>query len=187
MEILLLLYLAHYLGDYPFQTGWVYAQKLKSWSGGLFHSLGLTLALIVCLAPYLNHWETWLTIFLIVFMHYFQDAGKLIFNKAFEREVVGYFIDQFMHLVFSTFFWFILIANKSFDPMFGSDYYGNSYLIAFLIGLLFATYILEVTLFVIANADQDMKLKYRRDWEMMFINGVTYSGIWLFFWLVFVA
>lgn len=178
MEILILLYLAHYLGDYPLQTGWVYAQKIKNWSGGVYHALGITFALLICLAPFLYSTKVLLAIFCIVITHYFQDAAKLIFNKTVERELVGYFGDQSLHLLFSTFYWFIFLKNENLIPKFAGSFYLDSKIAIFLIGLILVTYVLEITIYVIKNANKENKKPLIRDWKQMIKNALVYSFFW---------
>ncbi|MFW6283129.1 MAG: DUF3307 domain-containing protein, partial [Minisyncoccales bacterium] len=152
MQILLLLYLAHYLGDFPLQTNWIYLQKLKTFKGGIFHALSIFLALILCLLPFLNNVWIWITIISITLIHYLQDSAKIMFNEKVEKEVLGYFSDQFIHIVMTTFFWFIFLKDRSFNPWFDDIFYQNTFIIVFLIGLIWVTSFLEITYYVIKTA-----------------------------------
>lgn len=53
------LLLAHLLADFPFQTNWIYAQKLKSIWGVILHCGIVTLFNIIFLFPYLHLPQVW--------------------------------------------------------------------------------------------------------------------------------
>jgi len=183
MEILLLLYLAHFLGDYPLQTNWIYTQKLKSWLGGTLHMLMLALALIICLAPFTYEPKILLMMTAILITHYFQDATKLFFNKTVKKQTIGYFADQASHLFFSTFFWFIFIRPlDNLQPCFGAKIYLDLRIIVFLIGLILITYFADVTRYIIRNDRHLIKKGFQRDWKFMLKNALSWSIGWILGW-----
>lgn len=99
MQLFLLLSLAHLLGDYPFQTNWIYRQKTKSWLGSFLHVLILAACFAVLLAPYLVNRVVILALFIILVVHFFQDVWKI--ELANKRKKIAPFaalvLDQVLH------------------------------------------------------------------------------------------
>jgi hypothetical protein len=178
MNILLLLYLAHFLGDFPFQTSWVYKQKNKSTLGGLFHIAEIFIALLICLSGYLHQTSIWITIGLITATHYLQDIGKLKFNKHNQNIIVSYFSDQALHIGVSTLYWYLFIAHKSFTPFFGAVIFENPIFITYCIGLVWITYFLQVTIYIIQSSRAKNPAPLKRDWKEMCLNTCTYTCIY---------
>src|SRR3989338_1323831 len=113
LETLFLLYLAHFLGDYPFQTNWVFAHKIKNcWRGGLLHTFGIFLALLLTLAPFLDATPIWYVIGIVTVVHYFQDAIKVsIDTQHHHYKKLSYIGDQVLHLSLLTFLWVFFLKG----------------------------------------------------------------------------
>jgi len=179
METLFLLYLAHFLGDYPFQTNWIYLQKEKSpWLGSLYHLAGIFLALLLCLAPFLNIANFWLAIVLITIFHYLQDALKIEYFLSKKWRNFGYFFDQVTHLLVIYVIWSLLLANTAYQTLFLPIFYNNLALILYLLGLIFVTYFMDISYKVLYN--EPFK---KRNWHLMLINSIIYSAIYYTIWL----
>jgi len=175
MEILLLLYLGHLLGDYPLQSNWVYKQKIKSFLGGLWHILDLLVAYLLCLTPFLYLPQIWTAILLVLIVHFFQDVAKINFNREMDHERESYFMDQFLHFFFSTliYFW-ILFPLGHLTPSFGASFYLNPIWIIYAIGLVLVTYFVDVTQYVVSHPGQ---IVFKRNWKYIFQSALLYSAI----------
>lgn len=182
MEILFLLYLGHLVGDYPFQSNWIYFQKIKSFAGGLWHILDLLVAYLICLAPFLYVREVQIAIALILTIHFFQDTAKVNFNREMDHERESYFADQFLHIFFSTVIYFWIIAPLGHvTPLFGESFYLNPIWITYAIGLVLATYFVDVTQYVVCNHTQTA---FKRNWNYLLKSAVIYSVIfWAYIYL----
>ncbi|MCK5472270.1 DUF3307 domain-containing protein, partial [Candidatus Gracilibacteria bacterium] len=102
LNFFLLLAIAHLFGDFPFQTNWIYRQKFRSWSGGLWHAAILFLCFLAILSPYLANWQVVALITTISFIHYLQDCLKIeIVDKRKKMTAFpGLLLDQFLHFLF---------------------------------------------------------------------------------------
>lgn len=182
MEILLLLYLAHLVGDYPLQTNWIYKQKIKSFAGGLWHMLDLLVAYLVCLAPFLYVREVQMSVALILVIHFFQDVVKVNFNKELDHERESYFVDQVLHFVFTSVIWWVVLAPIGHvTPSFGEWFYLSPVAIIYAIGLVSVTYFADVTHYMVYNYT---RTTFKRNWGFLVRSGVIYSVIfWAYIYL----
>lgn len=181
MEILLLLYLAHFVGDYPLQSNWVYLQKIRSIQGGLWHILDLFVAYLLCLSPFLYIKEIWFAIGIILLIHFFQDVVKVQFNKELDHERESYFVDQFLHIFFSTLIYFWVLAPLGhLTPLFGAEIFLNPTNIIYAIGLVLVTYFVDVTQYVIYST----QAAFKRNYGYLIKSALIYSTIfWAYIYL----
>ncbi len=116
MTSLLLLILAHVLGDFPFQSGQVLEQKGGNRRGGyLKHGLIHLLLLIVLTHPFFSG-QLLLLWVLIPLFHVLLDLGKnLILSTKKHLFLPAFSLDQFLHLIliFILWQWFRLEACPS--------------------------------------------------------------------------
>ncbi len=177
MEILLLLYLGHFVGDYPLQSNWIYRQKIKSAMGGLWHILDLLVAYLICLAPFFYIREVQISVALILTIHFVQDVLKVNFNKEMDHERESYFADQFLHLLFTTLIYFWILAPMGhLTPQFGEIFYLNPIHIAYALGLVLVTYFVDVTQYILYT---DSQVTFHRNWSYLTKSALIYSAI---FW-----
>ncbi|MFZ0544838.1 MAG: DUF3307 domain-containing protein [Candidatus Promineifilaceae bacterium] len=93
MIILFTLLLAHLIADFPLQTNWIFALKLKSNKGIAFH----VLIHLVVTALLIQEPLTQAKLFIILgTTHFLIDWLKLRFPT--ERQVPGFLLDQVLHL-----------------------------------------------------------------------------------------
>lgn len=98
MELFLLALAAHFIADYPLQTNWIFAQKVKGFGGGAYHALTVLAMHLVFLTPYLHDRRFVFAIFVLVGFHYVQDYLKIRFADR-PRILVfeSYTLDQLLH------------------------------------------------------------------------------------------
>lgn len=94
MTIFFTLLLAHLIADFPLQTNWIFAMKLKSSKGIALH---VFIHLIVT-ALLIKEPVTVLPLFIILAAtHFLIDWLKLRYPT--ERQVPGFLLDQLLHLI----------------------------------------------------------------------------------------
>ncbi len=94
MESFYLLLLAHFIGDFPLQTPWVYHWKVRYIWGLFLHAL-LHVLVAMLLVQYGGHyWRLWL---ILGVSHFTIDWYKL--RLTFRRAWVGFLLDQGVHIV----------------------------------------------------------------------------------------
>jgi hypothetical protein len=93
MEPILILFLVHFIADFPLQTNQVYHLKQSSFGGVLIHSAVHPLVALLITGFRLDLWYVWL--FLLV-SHAITDWTKLKYPSG--RQWVSFLIDQAVHL-----------------------------------------------------------------------------------------
>lgn len=98
MFLFLRLFLAHMLGDFPFQTSEIFRLKTQSIWGQILHAQIVAITAVILSIPYLGHTSLWLFIFFIASTHVSQDWIKI---KIWNRRL-NYFwsftLDQTLHI-----------------------------------------------------------------------------------------
>ncbi|MCF7845702.1 MAG: DUF3307 domain-containing protein [Candidatus Peribacteraceae bacterium] len=152
LTLFLLFSFAHLLGDYPFQTNWVYRQKIKSPLGTLLHVAILVACFVVVLAPLLVNRVVVLAVGTILLIHFVQDVLKIEFTG--KRKLVPSFIalalDQLLHFaVLAGVAYRLSLINLKLafaESIFQSPYL--NLLLLYLITLVLATFVWDVVKFV---------------------------------------
>ena len=170
LNFFLLLVIAHLLGDFPFQTNWIYRQKFHSLPGGLWHAAILILCYLVVLSPYLTNQKIIPAIVCLAIVHYSQDffKVKLVDKHKMVRKIHGFWLDQAAHL--------ILIIGVSF--WLDLSELGNWWLeettlrfvATYLIVVLLSTFVWNVAHHV-QQAEKNPKKTFQRDWKGILIRG----------------
>ncbi|MFH1546806.1 MAG: DUF3307 domain-containing protein [Patescibacteria group bacterium] len=189
MNLFLLLVLAHLLGDYPLQTNWIYRQKFRSWSGGLWHAAILFLCFAVILSPYLANWRVAALVATISFIHYLQDYLKIeIVNKRKKMTAFsGLLFDQLLHFLFlmGAAYWANSLQLEVISGNLISSILYSDPVLIYLIVLLSATFVIN-TVSHVKNFDKS-KSEFRRDWRGIFIRGGIATFVFGVIWLVTAA
>ncbi len=181
MDLFLLLVTAHLVSDYPLQTDWVYLRKIKSFLGGLWHA-GITLLVhLFFLLPYIADPRVVTALVISVVIHQCQDYTKILTCERPRICIIScYLLDQLLHVAMAGLLAYLFINTFNPTPV------ANPALIFFwhepiwaglIAAIAFASFALEVTLFVIRRA-KDPTLLLRRNYTNMLIRGVIASIIY---------
>jgi len=94
------LLLAHFLGDYPFQTDWIVKIK-TTWFGLLLHvGVHLLTAMIIMLYWVRPAQNAWVYLMVLMISHLVIDFSKNIFSHSHPQYfLVAYFFDQGLHII----------------------------------------------------------------------------------------
>jgi len=96
IQLMMILIFTHLMADYIFQTSQMAYNKTKSLKGVLTHELIVLLTSTIILSIYgLNGF---LMAGIISISHFVIDYAKMKANRLFKIEIVGYLIDQLLHL-----------------------------------------------------------------------------------------
>lgn len=98
MTIFFSLLLAHLIADFPLQTNWIYAMKLKSNKGILIHVLIHLIVTSLLIKDPLSHLPL---LAILGASHFLFDWLKLRYPT--QRQVPGFLVDQVLHLGALTF------------------------------------------------------------------------------------
>ncbi len=170
LNFFLLLTIAHLLGDFPFQTNWVYRQKFRSLLGGLWHTAILTLCYLAVLSSHLANWRVVLAIICLATIHYLQDLLKteLVNKRKIVKKIHGFWLDQAAH--------FILIVGISFwlDSLKLGGWRLEETTLRFaaiyLIVILSSTFVWNVICHV-RQAEEKPKKMFQHNWKEVLIRG----------------
>ncbi len=118
-SIVLRLYLAHVIADFPLQTNKIYFLKTKyRFVGVIPHVLIHFFTMLLILFPFLNNIHILLIIISISIIHYIIDTAKVEINKYIYiskqsplKELFFFFLDQFLHFIT------IFIVSDYFFPL----------------------------------------------------------------------
>ena len=91
--------LAHFVGDFPFQTNEVYRMKTQSIWGQLFHGQIVGATMLVAGWPYLGEVRFWLFAGFIAITHGLQDELKVAHLNRLMGRFWPFLIDQAIHVV----------------------------------------------------------------------------------------
>ncbi len=170
MEILFALYLAHFLGDYLFQTDWVYRQKQKSWCGGLYHALGIYIALVLIFFPVVLRFPVWFLFLIYAGIHYVQDGIKIKGNSMISNRQSLYILDQLIHFLLLTLLWWAFLRGHLPGP-----FWISWKMSVFWFLLLGVTFVWDVSSYVFLRADG----KYERNGKGMIRRTFALIFLWV--------
>lgn len=147
------LLLAHLLADFPFQTNWVYGQKIKSLWGVVFHCGIVTLLNVIFLFPYLHLPQVWEAIAFLLVVHVIIDQYKISLTKQ-EKELDGilFFLqDQVFHVlsILAAIKWFGLDKLPMTNVPTLLSFYNNDYWLWVAISIIGAAFAGKVLLYYI--------------------------------------
>ncbi len=163
-SVLFELLLAHFLGDFIFQSNDLIQRKYKSWLGTFEHVCIIAFFTILFLFPYWNHIETWIVAGAIFSTHFLQDVLKIRYDVIFnskKKSTLPFFADQFLHisliLYLSTLFRDLPTLNM---PAWVQNMYFSQLLTIYLLGLVLFSYVFDLTLFQFARQKSQTPLSY---------------------------
>lgn len=138
MFLFLRLLLAHFVGDYPLQTGWIYRLKGKGRVGQCAHSFVVFLVSVLFVYPYWGYASMWLYLVGAALVHHLSDWVKMELNSkgSARNHLWRYVADQIVHAATVAFVllmpighielpaqgpaWWTTLYNSDFCMMYGS-------------------------------------------------------------------
>lgn len=181
MNLTLYLLTAHFLADYPLQTGWVVKLKQKGSLGLLIHTATHLLVTFLLLFPFWHVQRLWWGILIIFLTHALVDYIKMEEGKHSNiRRFVAYMVDQCTH-------YFIIFVVATYfigrvAPFISSDwsvYYLLPVNYAFVILLILATYFYDISRWIYEGGAE--KKAYKRDYRMIMRNGLIVTTLFFFY------
>lgn len=164
-----LLYLAHFLGDYPLQPSWLVEAK-RNWRGLLLHvSVHLIVMLAVVGSLRILIWPYLLT---LAAFHFIIDVLKNLFFKYRPQWIVGpHLLDQFLHLLS------ILLVTRWIQSAVPENLLPEHHIWpVYAIGYLLGTYVWFITERIISYADPAYQRKVADHlWSRMITRALLVS------------
>jgi len=168
MFLFLRLVLAHFIGDFLFQSDEVYEVKKKGFAGALVHYFIIFFTFLLFSFPYLKYANCWLVILFASLTHVLQDEIKLRYITNPKLNLFAFIADQIFHIIFLTpifIFDFSNIVPESKNLL--THLYNNRSLIIFGIGcigsIFMGAYIwesLKISYFKKPGAFEHLLVKY---------------------------
>lgn len=176
MFLFLRLLLAHFIADFPFQTGKIFDLKTRNFLGTILHSFIFFVLALLFSVPYLNEFSVWITILGLSVSHCIIDWLKLKITEATDtNNIFAFLLDQAAHIFLIT--TVLLIPAGKIPILLPASWFGNIYnddkFIIYLIGLILSTYGASFILYYIKATFIDRKIQYKRDWDGMLERGTV--------------
>jgi hypothetical protein len=158
LSIFLRLIAAHQIADFPLQTNWVFAIRLRYAWGSLVH-VGLHLIVYsVLMLPYALYWQYWASLGLLGLSHFFIDKIK-------KNNIWIFIVDQLMHVVImATQVWLLKDCVPAILPESVLAYYLNDQYWIWILTALLATFTTTIILYF-------FKMTWRGDYSKRGIFG----------------
>ncbi len=182
MNLILYLYLVHFLADYTFQSSSLVKYKSEHFLGVLIHSTVHLLTLSIILGPFLPENKVYVAIAVIYLTHIAIDQTKVMLNRAYPKRIrMFYFLDQLVHMIIITACALYIgpLSPKYLTGM-ALEVYSNQYVILYLLTLVLATYFFDVSKYFIRK--QYKKKGFKRDWPQMGINAGIITLVFAILW-----
>lgn len=182
MNLLIHLYLVHFLADYPLQPNKLIALKKKSYFGVLLHCLVHLTVLVAVLSPFLHLKEVWMGIAVIFITHNIIDQTKITLDKKYPKlRLHLYVIDQLFHLsiVSGVAYYIGYIKPNTHLPIL--DLYFDTTFVTYILALALVTYFYDVTRYFIQIRKKFRP--YKRDYKTIIINAFIVSIAFAIYWL----
>lgn len=175
MNFLLHFFLAHFLADYPFQSGALVKLKNKRYLGVFIHSTIHLFFMMLILAPLLHEVEVQISIAAIYVTHNLIDHTKVRLDRNDpKRHRLYYFLDQLSH-------WFIILSLVFYmGPVMPHlegqwlELYTNNVLWLYLLSMVLFTYFYDVSRYFVTL--KTTTLNYQRNYKRMITNGVIVTA-----------
>ncbi len=145
MFLFLRLLLAHFVGDYPLQTGLIYGLKSKSGAGKFAHSLVVLLVSIFFVYPYWGYPSIWIYLIAAALVHHLSDWVKMELNRkgSVRNHLWRYVLDQAVHVATAAFVFFLPIGQLELRvqwPVWWASFYNSNFCMLYGSLLVMATY-----------------------------------------------
>ena len=187
-SVLFEILLAHFLGDFIFQSNDLIQRKYKGWLGTFEDVCIIAFFTILFLFPYWNHGETWIgaaTIFLTPFL---QDLLKIKYDVVFNsktKSTLPFFADQAFHIGLIAYL-ATLFRNLETIPLpdWVQHMYFSQLLTMYLLGLVLFSYVFDLTLFQFARKKSKKVLAYEPNFKGMRSRVMWFSIAYVLFLVV---
>ncbi|QQR54827.1 DUF3307 domain-containing protein [Candidatus Peregrinibacteria bacterium] len=180
--------LAHFLGDFVFQSNDLIVRKYRSWTGTFEHVCIISFFTVLFLFPYWHYHETWRAASLIFVTHFFQDILKIKYDIHFNakrKSTLPFFMDQFLHIgliVYLTTLFSGLEASAM--PIWLHNLYFSQLLTLYLLGLVGFSFVYDLTAFQFLRQKSEAPLTYTPNYKGMRNRLLWFSVAYVLFLLV---
>lgn len=183
MEITLHLILAHFLADYPFQSGKLAQYKQKHFAGIVLHSLTHLITSLALTLPFLYDGRVWIAILIIFVQHNIFDQLKISAGRKFPKwnKFLLYLLDQVAHMAIIVWIGVSYLGTLIPKPIIGVEFFSTSSIISFILTLTLVTYFYDVSRWTYQNSIK--KTVYKRDYAMMIRNAVIVTIAFVLYWV----
>jgi hypothetical protein len=188
-----LLLLSHFMADFPLQTNAIFAAKMKSFFGVLWHVGVVTLVNFVLLLPFLHIAAVWYAVISIFVAHVIMDQMKVYITKKYANtdNILFFLIDQLVHVLTIVFAVQIFGLNSVFLdseangtlPLWLLWYYNHNFLLM-LSGLIVVTFAGGILLYFMTHKKQKIKIIFQYNYPQMLARGLLYLLVILIGWIV---
>lgn len=187
-----LLLLSHFIADFPLQTNAIFAAKMKSFMGVLWHVSVVTLVNFVILLPFLHIPAVWYAIVMIFVAHVIMDQLKVYITKKYTNtdNILFFLIDQLVHVLTIVFAIQIFGLNSIYSdfqmnsnlPVWFSWYHNHNFLLM-LSGLIVVTFAGGILLYFMTHKKQKIKIIFQYNYPQMLARGLLYLLVILIGWI----
>ncbi len=183
MNFLIHFFLAHFLSDYPFQSGKLVKLKQKRFLGVFLHTGIHLITMLVLLFPLLYIREVQYGIAFIYVTHNIIDQIKVSLDKANPKNArFLYFLDQFVHW---TIIYFTVRYIGEVNPELSGQalaLYTNNTLFLYILLMVISTYFYDVSRYFVMLK---MNKPFKRDYKTMILNGFIVTIAFGIYWLAY--
>ena len=184
MNPILHLLLAHFISDYPLQSGSLVKMKVRSILGVFLHCLINLLVLVAVLFPFLHIQKVWIVIAVIFATHFIIDETKIILDKKYPgRKLMHYFIDQIIHVAIIAYLSFYFIQLPAGAPVGLMSLYYDKVFVSYILILVLVTYFYDITRHFVLT--RKTPAPYKRDYKMMIRNVFIVSIAFAIYWIAY--
>ena len=152
MFLFLRILFAHFIADFPFQTGKVYFLKAEGGAGKWAHTLIIFFVSVIFVYPYWGKLDIWLYLIGATLVHHLSDWLKVLLNQRGSPRyfLFRYVADQVVHIATAAFVMLMGIGQESLkwpgDGVWASFYNSDFWMIygsLLVVATYFATYFIE--------------------------------------------
>jgi len=184
MYLTLHLILAHFLADYPLQSGKMVKYKYKSLIGLFLHTIMHVVVISLICLPFLYSAKVLWSLIVIFISHLLIDRAKIACEKFCPKinKFIFYALDQLLHILILLYVSLYFIGKA--EPGMTGDwyaYYSDSTLIGFILIFILCTYFYDVTKWTFLNSIKP--IPYKRDYKLMARNALVVVIAFLLYWL----
>lgn len=182
-SVLFELLLAHFIGDFIFQSNDLIVRKYKSWLGTFEHVCIIAFFTILFLFPYWNQKETWIVAGIIFVTHFLQDVLKIRYDvlvNSKKKSTLPFFADQILHISLIVYL-ASLFKNLETLPLPGwvHNMYFSQFLTIYLLGLVLFSFVFDLTLFQFARQKSPIQISYTPDYKGICSRLLCFSVVYV--------
>ena len=182
MNLLIYLYLVHFIADYLLQSHKIIEMKKKGYFGVFVHCIIHLFVLVSLLSPFFHLKSIWIGVAIIFVTHNIIDQTKIVLDKKYPKlKLQLYLIDQALHLTIITAVACYIGNVEPNIPLSTLGLYSDRSFITYILTLVITTYFYDVTRYFVITRNN--KKKYKRDYKMMlrntFIVSIAYAVYWM--------